>query len=407
MGVLLLKRLLAILLVIVVVVAAVIVTTRMLPLEVYTNKNAPSDFYFGVSFCGNTTDQAKTLIDRVKNFTNLIVVQSGPVSVNETALNEIVTYAANANLDVIVYFGFFNKNYTWQIPWLDYAQKTYGNHLIGIYMHDEPGGATLDANWTGYFKQLSIRGSSVYYQHQPAIDLATNKTLPLNSYQLNQTALHFIMELQNDPDLAQLKTRHMQAFTSDYGLYWFDYQGGYDTVFAELYANQSTIQTIALARGAANMQNKTWGTIITWTYNHPPYLENATALYSDLMLSYMAGAKYAVIFDYPQIDDNPYGVLTEPQLAAMEHFWRDIYTTTFTNSPRAVFVLPHAYGWGLRSENDSIWGLWSPDNSSRLIWDNLQRLIAKYSLNFDVVYDDQAFPVADKYAEVYWWNQTV
>lgn len=401
------KRPLAIILIAVIIVAAVIAATRLLPLNVYTNKSVPGDFHFGVSFCGNTTDQAKTLIDRVKNFTNLLVVQSGPVSVNETALNEIVTYAVNADLDVIVYFGFFNQNYTWQVPWLDYAQQTYGDRLLGVYMHDEPGGATLDANWTGYFHQLSIRGSAAYYQHQPAIDLATNNTLPLNNYQLNQTALHFQMALQSDPDLAELKVRNIQAFTSDYGLYWFDYQGGYDTVFAELTSNQSTVQTIALARGAADMQNKTWGIIITWSYNHPPYLENATSLYSDLMLSYMAGAKYTVIFDYPQIDDNPYGLLTEAQLAAMEQFWRDIHTATLGNSPQAVFVLPHAYGWGLRSENDSIWGLWAPDNASLQIWGNLQRLIARYNLSLDVVYDDQAFPVGDRYSAVYWWNQTV
>jgi hypothetical protein len=405
-GVLLLKRLLAIILLIVVVIAAVVAATRLLFLDVRTNQNIPSDFHFGVSFCGNTTDQAKTLIDTVKSFTNLLVVQSGPVSVNETSLNEIVSYAINADLDVIVYFGYFNKNYTWQVPWLDYAQQTYGDRLLGIYMHDEPGGVTLDANWTSYFKQLSIRGSAAYYEHQPAIDLATNSTLPLDSYQLNQTAYHFLMELQKDPDLAQLKTRHIQAFTSDYGLYWFDYQGGYDTVFGELGSNESTAQTIALVRGAANMQNKTWGTIITWSYNQPPYLENATQMYSDLMLSYLAGAKYSVIFDYPYVDDNPYGLLTEYQLAAMEQFWRDIHTTTSKDIARAAFVMPHAYGWGLRNENDSIWGLWAPDNSSLKIWNIMQFLIGKYNLNLDIVYDDQAYPVTGKYAEVYWWNQT-
>ena len=68
------------------------------------------------------------------------------------------------------------------------------------------------------------------------------------------------------------------------------------------------------------MQNKTWGTIITWTYNQPPYLVDGVSMYSQLLISYMSGAQYAVIFDYPQIGDNPYGVLTEDHFAAMEQF---------------------------------------------------------------------------------------
>ena len=40
--------------------------------------NRKSDFYFGVAFCGNTTQEAKLLIDKVKDYTNLFVLQSGP-----------------------------------------------------------------------------------------------------------------------------------------------------------------------------------------------------------------------------------------------------------------------------------------------------------------------------------------
>ena len=116
-----------------------------------------SGFHVGVSFCGNTTADAKLLVDRVKTYTNLFVVQSGPVSVNETAMNEIVDYAVSAGLDVIVYFGYFNPKYTWQVPWLDYAKQTWGNRFLGIYLNDEPGGQTIDINWTGYFNQIRLR----------------------------------------------------------------------------------------------------------------------------------------------------------------------------------------------------------------------------------------------------------
>ena len=113
--------------------------------------------------------QAKLLIDRVKNFTNLFVVQSGPVSVNETALNEIVDYAVAADLDVIVYFGYFRANeYLGRCRGCLMAQQRWGSSFLGVYLHDEPGGITLDANWTGYFKQISIRNSSDYYSHEPS-----------------------------------------------------------------------------------------------------------------------------------------------------------------------------------------------------------------------------------------------
>ena len=45
--------------------------------------------YFGVSFNGNTTEQAKLLIDKTKDYTNLFVLQSGPISKNETATNMV------------------------------------------------------------------------------------------------------------------------------------------------------------------------------------------------------------------------------------------------------------------------------------------------------------------------------
>jgi hypothetical protein len=393
-----------------IVLASLIAASQLLP-TLYTQDNLSrspgSEFHFGVSFCGNTTFEAKVLIDKVKNFTNLFVVQSGPVSVNESALNEIVNYAVASGLDVIAYFGYFNPNYTWQVPWLNYAKQQWGSNFLGIYMHDEPGGVVLDANWTGYFKQLSIRNSSFYYQHQPAINLAINGTLPLNSYQLDQAAYHFVDELQLDPYLKELKTRSIPAFTSDYALYWFDYKGGYDTIFAELGSNQSTSLTIALARGAADIQNKTWGTIITWTYNQPPYLVNGTEMYTELLATYTAGAQYAVIFDYPQLAGNPYGILTEDHFGAMQRFRNTIHTFDANDGVEAALILPHDYGWGMRNQNDTVWGLWPADAASGLIWNATQKLLAQYGLRLNIVYDDPLFPLDGKFGRVYWWNQTL
>ena len=62
-----------------------------------------ADFFFGVTFGGNTTSEAKLLIDKVKGYTNLFIVDNWDVAMNETLLTEICDYAVNANLNIIVY----------------------------------------------------------------------------------------------------------------------------------------------------------------------------------------------------------------------------------------------------------------------------------------------------------------
>ena len=224
----------------------------------------------------------------------------------------------------------------------------------------------------------------------------------------NQAAYHFLSSVETGLGLNELKTRSITSFTSDYALYWFDYQGGYDTILAQFGSNQSITQTIALARGAARMQNKTWGAIITWTYDQPPYLVNGTEMYNQLLTAYMAGAKYAVIFDYPQILGNPYGILRDEHFMALEKFWNKIQSLTVNNQPGAVLVLPHDYGWGMRNPNEPIWGLWTPDSTSAQIWNIKQKLLTQYGTGLDIVYDDAQFPITGKgYQEVYYWNQTV
>jgi hypothetical protein len=62
-------------------------------------------FYVGVTFCGNTTGEAKLLIDKVKDYTKLFVLQSWGISNNETATTEICDYATASGLNIIVNLG--------------------------------------------------------------------------------------------------------------------------------------------------------------------------------------------------------------------------------------------------------------------------------------------------------------
>jgi hypothetical protein len=357
-----------------------------------TQKEA--DCYFGVSFCGDTTEEAELLIDRVKDYTNLFVVQSGPVSTNQTALNEICDYATKADLDIVVFFGDLAtrvleyKGLMWRVDWLSMAKQRWGNQFLGVYYYDEPGGNWLDySNWSLIFSRIS---TATY----------------------DNVAGFYTDSLRNDSGYKQLEQNQIPVYTSDYMLYWFDYVMGYDVVFAQLGWNHTIAQDIALTRGAANLQNKSWGTMITWKYNHPPYLDTPENIYDQLLASYMNGADYIVLFNYPAYPEgNQYGAMTDQHFQVLEQFWNEVATNPDvvhgSNKAEAVLVLPKNYGWGMRNPEDKIWGFWEPDENSQQIWAISQQLLAQYGTKLDIIYDDPAYPLADKYAQIYMWNQTL
>ncbi len=341
-----------------------------------------NSFYLGVSFCGNTPAEARILIDRVKDYTNLLVIDSGPVSKNETMLNEISTYAVNAGLNIIVYFGKFDQ--PWQLPWVNNAKQQWGNRFQGVYFFDEPAGSLLDGKNSSYFASNPPQN----YDDMASLFVNSWKTMP---------GLASTKNLKNPPT----------SFTSDYALYWFDYLAGYDVVLAQFGWNNDRTQQIALVRGAANLQNKDWGVIITLTTDTPPTMENATELYKDMTSAYKSGAKYITIFNYPIVND--YGILTDQHFSALREFWKGIQNGSYPlqNSAQNVLILPKNYGWGMRNPNDTIWGLWGPDEKSPQIWNVSRTLIARYGTNLDIVYEDSNFSLKNKYSNIFYWNSTI
>ena len=356
----------------------------------FKNEVSEEDFFFGVSFGGNTTSQAKLLIDKVKGYTNLFIINSWEVSKNETALNEICEYAVDAELNFMVFFDYLSHiGYPWHLTWFDTAKERWEKQFLGVYLYDEPGGRQIDSGrWD-------------------------EKIIYKNISDYGEAAEFFVTSISATWSMQDLKNRSIPAFTSDYALYWFDYLAGYDAVFVELGWNHSRPQQIALGRGAANVQDKEWGAIITWTYENPPYLENGTQLLDDMKTAYRAGAKYLIVFNYPtDPPGNPYGILTEEHFNAMETFWE------MTRSPQqgslekvegeVAFVLPKDYGWGMRRLDDNIWfPEWGSDNQSPLIWENMNKLIERYGLKLDIIYDDPSFGYEKKYSEIYFWSDII
>ena len=390
-----------------------------------TQSKANPNVYVGVAFGGNTTEEAKVLIDRVKSYTNLFILDSGrnAISENETSVEEICDYAVSQGLNVIINLGVrdalqANNSWFWQQPLNVTKQlwtERWGNKFLGIYYNDEPGGIQLDGNWSGWFRTYGEE----YLQHNSTTSNDLKQIyLKLLAYMENGTepqnynveANFFVQDIiKRDTGLDELNAAGITTYTSDYGLYWFDYLGGYNVLFAELGWNCSVAEQIAQVKGAARLQNKEWGAIITWTYDSPPYLDSGDQIYNQMLTSYEAGAKYIVVFDYPYTSGNAYGVMSNDQFIALQRFWNDITQQKLPNlsAPDAVLVLPQNYGWGMRNPNDTIWGFWPTDDKTQQIAIATSKLLTQYGVSLDIVYDDPAFPIANVgYKHVYYWNST-
>jgi hypothetical protein len=388
--------------------------------------NLNGDFYVGVTFGSNSTEDAKRLIDKVSGYVNLFVVDSWDLSgaPNSSALDQVCDYAVKANMSVIVYFDFLFYNVTtnissntsslynastwdiygftpWHMSWLNGVRERWGDKFLGVYLMDEPGGNQIDR---GYFG-----GNNITFSGRPVSTFrnVSNYTDAANQYvsAINRTRS---MQLLTNTSIPSGLTSKMPVFTSDYALYWFDYKAGYDVIFTELgglRGTNNTVQQLALCRGAAKAQNKDWGAIITWATLQPPYLENGEKMLQDMTAAYNAGAKYVIVFNYPQ------GALTEEHYNAIKQFWNNSHSsprnTNVENNGQIAFVLPQNYGCGMRDLNDKIWGFWPADNISGQIWQNMNILIDHYGQKLDIIYDDPKFDPQNSYSQVCFWNSTI
>jgi hypothetical protein len=311
----------------VVVSVALIVGVFAQSLPFRNEENKP--VYVGVTFEGETVAEAKLLIDRVKDYTNLFVVGTTPVSKNETTTNEVCDYAISNGLNIIVNFGYYTrtlpllkKHFNLALATLLGCSSEQNTAIgLGVYYDDEPGGTTLDFDWiqffTNYSSYLSQPSNSSLHRIYAKFIQAQTSGIPPSNYDLEAEYYESVLRsaFYHGPRSAGGVT-----FTSDYGLYWFDYLGGYDTMLAQFGWNHSIVQDIALVKGAARLQNKQWGAIVTWKYDKPPYLDTGEEIYKQMVQAYQAGASYITIFNYPKLDENKYGIMQDEHFALWSSF---------------------------------------------------------------------------------------
>jgi hypothetical protein len=454
-------------------------------------------FYVGVTYCGNSEQEAMLLVDKVKDYTNLFVLQSGLLQYNLTRMEQICDYAVDSGLNVIAYFGAYDSQVNATTSFIVTAQERWGSKFLGVYYGDESGGKALegimrlydvpslngdfhkdqfgftvvqenasiskrfDSSGSITITQTDVTGynfTRMFYFTNGTIELTKvetpkdnpvsarveiltyflNGTVTLETQESNSTVVtdrgdisqfesyQDVWDSRPFPTYEEIATGYVKCntpttgrihdqsdvnlFTSDYVLYWWDYQIGYDVVLSQLGWNHTLAQDIALVRGAAKAHNKDWGTIITWKYNDPPYLDSGEAIYEQMRMSYECGADYVIVFNYAEGMQGPYGTLQDEHFQALERFWNEVVQSSAvkhgSTEAEAVLVLPQNYGWGMRRPDDTIWGLWNGDENSQQIWQLSRSLLEQYGSSLDIVYEDSAFPVEGIYPKVYYWNQT-
>ena len=340
------------------------------------------DVFVGLDMAyGDSVAEAKRLVDEVSPYTNVFILGCKGITYNTARLNETCQYIFEKGLNFIVYRDTsLGRNSTWA----EMAKKTWGDRFLGYYAFDEIGGWQIDMReW-----RMVVEAPANYS------DAATRFVSTEKGY-LDRFARY-------------RNTTQFNLYTSDYALYWFDYEAGYDTVFAEFGWNYSRQLNIAQCRGAANMHGKEWGAVVTWTYTQPPYLESGAELYKDLVLAYENGAKYIILFDANE--GWTQSVLKPEHFGALKRFWEYVKQNprqTAQAGDRVAYVLPKDYGYGFRGPDDKIWGFWQADNLTSKVCANLNYLLTEYDKKLDIVYDFNLLPGNTYgYSKLFYWNDS-
>ncbi len=341
------------------------------------------DFFVGVDVAYADLVTVKTLIDEVSSYTNIFVIGSTGISYDKVKLEETCQYLYDQDMYFIIY-----QSGSRNLHLLSDIEKQYGDRFLGVYLDDEQGGKQLDI--------FNYRW----------VDEADNNTDAANQF-VEHLNWWLNRRFTQNETLPQFAPSDFRLFTSDYSLYWFDYKAGYDVVLAEFGWNYSRQLNVALDRGAASVQNKDWGVMIPWTYNHPPYIESGNELYDDLVLAYENGAKYVLVLDTNK--NYTESILEEEHLKALEQFWQYTQDNPRNNlqiEKRVAFVLPKDFGYGFRGPDDKIWGLWEADALSLEISYHIGTFLEEYGTNLDIIYDDE-IDYSKLYGKYIFWNGTI
>src|SRR5512137_2474874 len=94
-----------------ILIAVFVITVVVVSVFVIEERNKPNeetkqpDAFLGITYCGNSVTEAKSLVDKVKDYTNLFVLQSPTLQRNFESVNDVGDYVVSKGLFYLPYFG--------------------------------------------------------------------------------------------------------------------------------------------------------------------------------------------------------------------------------------------------------------------------------------------------------------
>ena len=240
-------------------------------------------------------------------FTNLNVTE------NETSLETVSNYAYQAGLSFLVFMVYPspNTNFTYNpISWAQKPRASMATSFWDIIFGTNP----EVTNWIGATSGSSTTPQCLLITSKQPTHMSTTSMCRSEISSKIRESLHLrlralLVRLRGRLRCSSLRIRSQQLPSGRH----------------------------RPLSGAAEMHNETWGVIITQTYDNAPYIESPNAMYQDMVTAYDAGAKYVVVFNYPQI--GPYGLLTEDHFNAIKNF-KNYVPRTRQNKPQMWTALP-------------------------------------------------------------------
>jgi parallel beta-helix repeat protein len=131
-------------------------------------------------------------------------------------------------------------------------------------------------------------------------------------------------------------------------------------------------------------------------------------MYNDMVLAYDSGAAYIAVYDSSHNYTST--TLTQDDFNALKDFWNYVQQNPDKRGSLkadTVVVLPQDYGFGFRSQDDSVWQYHNATSWTQKLYSDVTNLLNKCNSSLNIVYSDPQFRTAIQkaYSKVLYWPQ--